>query len=74
MAAILTRCPRTDRPIPTGLDTSMVVFESLPKVPIPVRCQACGNEHYWTRSTAWVAEETLAEKSEATNRRKESNS
>jgi len=58
MTAILTRCPHTDRPIPTGLDTNMVVFESLPKVPIPVRCQACGGEHYWTRSTAWIAEKT----------------
>src|SRR5262249_28105351 len=29
VARILTRCPRTKEPIPTGLDSAMVVLESL---------------------------------------------
>ena len=56
MADILTRCPTTRRTIPTGLDTSTVVFESLPNVPVPVRCPVCGSQHQWTVLTAWVGE------------------
>jgi len=57
MAAILTRCPRTGQTIPTGLSTDVVIFATLPNVPIPVPCHACSGEHYWTYSNAWVADE-----------------
>jgi hypothetical protein len=57
MARVVTRCLRTGQPIPTGLDISMVVFKSLPNISIPVHCQVCGNEHYWTPSSAWVEDE-----------------
>src|SRR5262245_59530626 len=36
MTAILTRCPHTGATIPTGLNTDTIVFDTLPKVPIPV--------------------------------------
>src|SRR5215467_10502452 len=55
MADILTRCPHTGQSIPTGLSTDIIIFETLSRVPIPVHCQACGEVHYWTRSTAWIA-------------------
>jgi hypothetical protein len=35
------------RPISTGLKTGWVVFKSPPRVPIPVRCPACGQMHKW---------------------------
>ena len=54
MAPILTRCPRTTEPIPTGLDSDMVILETLPNVPIPVVCSACGSTHYWMGFNAWV--------------------
>ena len=57
MAPILTRCPRTKEPIPTGLDSDMVVLETLPNIPIPVVCLACGCTHYWMGFTAWVERE-----------------
>src|SRR5215813_7212747 len=51
---ILTRCPRTNGAIPTGLDSDVVVLETLPNVPIPVICSACGSTHYWMGFNAWV--------------------
>jgi len=54
MADILTPCPNTGRDIPTGLKTEWVVFDSLPRIPIPIRCPACGEWHAWTSLTAWV--------------------
>src|SRR5450759_1865224 len=54
MASILTPCPNTGRAIPTGLRTEWVVFDSLPRIPIPIRCTACGKRHTWTSLTAWV--------------------
>jgi hypothetical protein len=53
MTAILTRCPRTNQTIFTGLNSDMVVFEDLPNVAIPVHCSACST-HYWRIATAWV--------------------
>ena len=37
MSDILIYCPVTGQPVPTGLDTETVIFESLPNVEIPVR-------------------------------------
>ena len=54
MAPILTRCPKTKQPIPTGLDSDMVVLETLPNIPIPVVCSACGSTHYWMGFNSWV--------------------
>jgi len=48
---------RTD---PKGLDSDMVILETLPNVPIPVICSACGSTHYWMGFNAWV--ERAAEK------------
>lgn len=61
MAEIPTRCPKTGKPVSTGLDSDMVIFASLPEIPIPVRCPACGSKHFWTRTTAWVAEKERGE-------------
>ena len=51
---ILTRCSKTNEPIPTGLDSDMVVLETLPNVLVPVVCPACGSTHYWMGFAAWV--------------------
>ena len=47
MADIFVQCPRTGTPISTGLKTEWVLLKSLPRVPIPVRCPACGQMHKW---------------------------
>ena len=55
MGRIMTMCPTTQRAIPTGLRTNMVVFETLPDVAVPVSCSECGEQHQWRPSRAWVA-------------------
>jgi hypothetical protein len=51
---ILTHCPQTGLEVPTGLDTQMVVFRSLPNVAIPLHCPACRQVHVWTPAEAWI--------------------
>jgi hypothetical protein len=55
MSDILIYCAVTGQPVPTGLDTETVIFESLPNVEIPVKCPSCGEMHRWRPRDAWVA-------------------
>ena len=54
MNDILVRCPLTLKAVPTGLKAEWVVFDTLPPVPIPVMCNACGQIHKWKRDDAWI--------------------
>ena len=54
VADIFVQCPRTGTPISTGLRTEWVLLNSLPRVPIPVRCPACGQMHKWDPQHAWI--------------------
>src|SRR5262249_20799830 len=54
VADIFVQCPRTGTPISTGLRTEWVLLKSLPRVPIPVRCPACGQMHKWESQDAWI--------------------
>src|SRR5215475_3856684 len=53
-------CPAKKRPIPTGLTTKSVIFESLPDINMPIRCPGCGRHHVWSRKRAWVATSDLS--------------
>src|SRR5262249_22801582 len=54
LADILVQCPRTGAQIATGLKSEWVLLKSLPRVPIPVRCPACGQIHKWMPQDAWT--------------------
>jgi len=51
---IFVECPRTGTPISTGLRTEWVLLRSVPRVPIPLRCPACGELHKWDSQDAWI--------------------
>ena len=55
MSEIMIMCPVKKRPIPTGLTTNSVIFDSLPDLNMPIRCPSCGRQHVWSRRKAWVA-------------------
>ena len=38
---IFIRCPTTGQPVPTGLHTGTVVFDTLPKIEMRMHCPAC---------------------------------
>jgi hypothetical protein len=57
LADIFVQCPRTGTPISTGLKAEWVLLKSLPRVPIPVRCPACGQMHKWDPADAWTGDD-----------------
>jgi hypothetical protein len=56
MSMIATRCPQTGRAIATGIETDRSTFEELPDIPGKFRCPACGSQHEWCKSEAWLAD------------------
>ena len=55
MSAVMIRCPVTGRPVSTAIETEPSVFRKLPEVAAHMRCPACGQDHAWTTSSAWLA-------------------
>jgi hypothetical protein len=54
MADILVQCPRSRKPVPTGLKAEWVVLQTLPSIAVPFVCRACGQTHEWKREQAWI--------------------
>jgi len=54
MTHILTRCPIIGCGVQTGITTQMVNFNSLPNVAVMMHCAACGGDHSWKPSDAWM--------------------
>jgi hypothetical protein len=59
MSSVMIKCPATGRSVSTSIETAAVVFRGLPEVPGRMLCPACGQEHVWTMSGAWLAEEAV---------------
>jgi len=54
MSAILIRCRRTSRVVPTGLTTENVKFIALAGIQFSMVCPVCGGIHRWKQRDAWV--------------------
>jgi predicted RNA-binding Zn-ribbon protein involved in translation (DUF1610 family) len=62
MSSVMIRCPNTGRSVSTAIETEPSVFRQLPKIAARMTCPACGQEHIWTTSSAWLTgEPRLAE-------------
>jgi hypothetical protein len=57
MSSVMIRCPVTGRAVSTAIETEPNVFRKLPKVAARMCCPACGQDHMWTISSAWLAGE-----------------
>ena len=57
MSSVMIRCPATGRAVSTAIETEPSVFRKLPKVAARMHCPACGKDHVWTVSSAWLAGE-----------------
>ena len=58
MSSVMIRCPATGRAVTTAIETAPAVFRKLPEVAARMRCPACGQEHVWSPSSAWLEDET----------------
>ena len=57
MSLVMIRCPDTGRAVSTEIETEPAVFRALPAVAARMQCPACGRDHVWTISSAWLAGE-----------------
>jgi hypothetical protein len=54
MLQIMLACTRTGQFVPTGIETDIDTFIALPEALSLTWCPACGSNHYWTKSQAWI--------------------
>jgi hypothetical protein len=54
VADIMIKCPATGKEVPVGIDTDEVSFRGIPNDTGIAKCPACGNEHEWKVSDAWL--------------------
>ena len=57
MPAVMIRCPRTDQPVPTGIDIDAEEFPIADLNGKSFVCSACGERHVWNKSDAFLDEE-----------------
>lgn len=55
MSSVMIRCPNIGLPVSTAIETEPSVFRNLPKISARMFCPACGQEHVWSVSSAWLA-------------------
>ena len=57
MSSVMIKCPSTGRAVSTAIEVEPSVFRKLPEVVGRMQCPACGHEHVWTTSSAWLSGE-----------------
>lgn len=54
MSLVMIRCPTTGRVVSTAIEAEPDDFRQLPNVAAKMRCPACGKDHVWMTSSAWL--------------------
>ncbi len=57
MSTVMITCPNTGTAVSTAIEIESSVFRRLPKIASRMHCPACGQEHVWTTSSAWLSGE-----------------
>ena len=57
MSLVMIACPVTGRAVSTAIETEASSFRRLPSVRAHMRCPACGQDHEWSVSSAWLSGE-----------------
>lgn len=52
---VVIRCPVTGEEIPTGILMDLHSLQWLPEEEVELNCPACGQQHAWSRSTAYLS-------------------
>jgi hypothetical protein len=53
---LMIQCPRTGRPISTGVELEEAELARLADVAKQATCAACGMTHTWWKREAWLAD------------------
>jgi hypothetical protein len=59
MSSVMIRCPISGESVSTAIEVEPSVFRKLPKISARMLCPACGQEHVWATSSAWLADESV---------------
>lgn len=54
MSSVLIRCPTTGSAVSTAIEMEPEVLRRLPRLNAKMFCPACGQEHRWFTSSAWL--------------------
>jgi predicted RNA-binding Zn-ribbon protein involved in translation (DUF1610 family) len=57
MSSVMIKCPKTGGSVSTQIEVEPSVFRRLPKIASQMHCPACGQEHVWMTSSAWLSGE-----------------
>ena len=56
MKTIMIKCPETGRWVSTGIDVDPDTYPAIPEALAKTRCQACGQDHWWSKRDALICE------------------
>ena len=56
MGELMIRCPKTGRPVTTGIHIERVRFRSMPVFFSSSFCSSCRSSHEWFARDAWVCD------------------
>jgi endogenous inhibitor of DNA gyrase (YacG/DUF329 family) len=55
MGMVMITCPKTKKPVPTGISMDKASFNSSTLTNNSVGCPHCGSMHVWNKKDAYVA-------------------
>jgi endogenous inhibitor of DNA gyrase (YacG/DUF329 family) len=56
MAELMIRCPKTGKPVTTGIHIDRARFRAMPVFFSSSYCPSCGTSHEWFARDAWMCE------------------
>lgn len=54
MSSVMIRCPFTGNEVSTAIEIEPGDFRRLPHIAAKMRCPACGQDHVWLTTSAWL--------------------
>ncbi len=65
MGCVMITCPVTGQAVSTGIDTELATLQQAAPFLSSTRCAACGAQHQWSRSDAWICDSISVERPSA---------
>lgn len=56
MGRVMISCTVTGKAVSTGIETDQFALDLAKSFESWTNCSACGGEHLWSRSDAWICE------------------